>query len=166
MSCFISYYSHKYKQQVEVDNRVCWGIHRGRRSVSYLLAAQGSQLNIQICRYQRSGVTWGKVLWEPCRSSRVPRSTHSKFVTSTGRPIHSGIFFKDCSTVQYASADDAIKMILNLGRGCFPARTDLRNAFRILPLRPVEYHMFGFVWNNLYFYDRALCMGGGGQVHV
>ena len=27
MPCFISYYSHKYKQQVEVDNRVSWGIH-------------------------------------------------------------------------------------------------------------------------------------------
>ena len=74
-----------------------------------------------------------------------------------GGSINSGIF-KDCSTVQYASVDDAIKMIPKLGRGCFLAKTDVRNAFRILPLRPIEYHMFGFVWNNLYFYDRALCM--------
>ena len=91
---------------------------------------------------------------------RVPLSTHSKFVTSAREAHPFWIFFKDCSTVQYTSADDAIKMILKLKRGCFQAKTDVRNAFRILPLRPVEYHLFGFVWNNLYFYDLRYVWGG------
>ena len=61
--------------------------------------------------------------------------------------------------MQYGSVDNAIKMILTLKRECFVTKTDVRNASRIQPMRPVEYHMFGFVWNNLYFYDCALWMG-------
>ena len=32
-------------------------------------------------------------------------------------------------------------------------------AYRHLPLKPEEYHLFGFRWNSLYYYDKCLPMG-------
>jgi hypothetical protein len=36
--------------------------------------------------------------------------------------------------------DDAIAIIKKLGRGCFLAKTDIKSAFRIIPIRPADYH--------------------------
>ena len=41
-----------------------------------------------------------------------------------------------CSTVKYASVGDATKSIQRLGRGCFMAKTDVKSAFRIIPIYP------------------------------
>ena len=40
------------------------------------------------------------------------------------------------------------------------AKADVENAFRILPTHPSEYHLLGFIWNNLYYYHKRLVMGG------
>lgn len=47
-----------------------------------------------------------------------------------------------CS-VQYARVDDAIRIIKLLGRGCTVAKTDVRNAFRIIPIHPLDYQLLG-----------------------
>ena len=75
-----------------------------------------------------------------------------------GSSINDGIP-TDCSTVQYASVDDAVKIIVELGTHCFLAKTDVKSAFRILPLNPSEYHLFGFSWQGLFYYDKCLAMG-------
>ena len=41
-----------------------------------------------------------------------------------------------CCTVKYASVGDATKSIQRLGRGCFMAKTDVKSAFRIIPIYP------------------------------
>ena len=41
-----------------------------------------------------------------------------------------------CYTVKYASMGDATKSIQRLGRGCFMAKTDVKSAFRIIPIYP------------------------------
>ena len=63
------------------------------------------------------------------------------------------------STVKYASVGDATKSIQRLGRGCFMAKTDVKSAFRIIPIHPADYPLLGIRWNNMYYYDRALAMG-------
>ena len=42
-----------------------------------------------------------------------------------------------CS-VHYAKVDDAIRFIKRLGRGCTLAKTDVRSAFRIIPIHPSQ----------------------------
>ena len=64
-----------------------------------------------------------------------------------------------CSTVKYASVGDASKSIKCIGRGCFIAKTDIKSAFRIIPIHPADYSLLGIKWDNMYYFDRCLAMG-------
>ena len=66
---------------------------------------------------------------------------------------------EEFATVRYATADDAILMIKRLGAGCALAKADVRNAFRICPIHPSDYHLLGFRWNEQWFVDLCLPMG-------
>ena len=55
--------------------------------------------------------------------------------------------------------DDAIEIIMRLGRGCLLAKTDIRNAFRLCPVHPDDYHLLGITWMGHYYYDRVLPFG-------
>ena len=63
------------------------------------------------------------------------------------------------STVKYASVGDACHSIKQLGRGCFMAKTDVKSAFRIVPIHPADYSLLGMKWEHLYYFDRTLPMG-------
>ena len=53
-------------------------------------------------------------------------------------------FIPDCyATVQYASIRDTSKSIKCIGRGCFMAKTDIKSAFRIIPIHPADYSLLG-----------------------
>ena len=39
------------------------------------------------------------------------------------------------------------------------AKTDIKSAFRIIPIHPDDYHLLGMTFNNSYFFDRCLPMG-------
>ena len=67
-----------------------------------------------------------------------------------GSSINDGIP-TDCSTVQYASVDDAVKIIVELGTHCFLAKTDVKSAFRILPLNPSEYTTYSGFLGKVFF---------------
>ena len=61
--------------------------------------------------------------------------------------------------LQYITIDNAIHGILNSGPGCFLAKTDIESAFRLIPLKPSDYELFGMYWQGHYFYDRVLPFG-------
>lgn len=63
------------------------------------------------------------------------------------------------STVKYATVDDAINFIKFLGRGCVLAKTDVRSAFRIIPVHPSDYSLLGLHWRGQWYYDCCLPMG-------
>ena len=65
----------------------------------------------------------------------------------------------ECSTVKYATVDDAINFIKVLGQGCVLAKTDVRNAFRIIPIHPSDHPLLGLQWKGQWYYDRCLPMG-------
>ena len=60
----------------------------------------------------------------------------------------------DLTLVYYASVDDAIAKIKQLGPGCFLARTDIKSVFRIIPLHPSHYHLLGIKWKNQHYFDK------------
>ena len=39
------------------------------------------------------------------------------------------------------------------------AKTDIKSAFRIIPVHPDDHPLLGMKWENLYYYDRCLPMG-------
>ena len=49
----------------------------------------------------------------------------------------------DHTSVSYATISDAIRHIKAAGRGCLLAKTDVNNAFRIIPIRPLDYSLLG-----------------------
>ena len=66
---------------------------------------------------------------------------------------------EEFSSVHYASISDAISVIKKLGAGCFMAKTDIKSAFRIIPVHPKDHALLGMKWANQYYFDRALPMG-------
>ena len=51
-----------------------------------------------------------------------------------GASINDGIS-PEHTTVSYSRVDDAIAIIKKLARGCFLAKTDMKSAVRIIPIR-------------------------------
>lgn len=41
----------------------------------------------------------------------------------------------------------------------FWQKTDIKNAFRIIPISPDDYNLLGMQWRGLYYYDRCMPMG-------
>ena len=61
-------------------------------------------------------------------------------------------------SVEYQTIDDCIDIILRLDSP-FLSKTDIKDAFRLLPLRPEDYYLTGMHWNGLYYFDKCLPMG-------
>ena len=75
-----------------------------------------------------------------------------------GHSINSGIDKQD-STVSYHTVDQAIDIICSLESGSYLSKTDIQSAFRIIPVHPSNYHLLGFHWNGMYYFDKTLAMG-------
>ena len=65
---------------------------------------------------------------------------------------------RDEATVQYASLKDSIKIIQNVSHPAYMAKSDISEAFRLIPISPKDYHLTGFFFQG-YYYDRCLPMG-------
>ena len=72
--------------------------------------------------------------------------------------VNSGIPV-DFSSVLYASIQDAIVFVKRLGVGCYLAKTDIKSAFRIIPIHPGDYPLLEMKWQGNYYFHRCLPMG-------
>ena len=94
----------------------------------------------------------------------VPKKTPGEFRLihhlsfPRGLSVNDGIP-EEHSTVSYATINDAICQIKSVGPGAYLAKTDIKNAFRILPICPMDYHLLGMRWRDNYYYDRCMPMG-------
>ena len=94
----------------------------------------------------------------------VPKKTEGEFHLihhlsfPKGSSLNDGIS-SEFTSVSYATVEDAIHTIRTAGYGCFMAKTDVKNAFRIIPIQPQDYHLLGICWRGLYCYDRCMPMG-------
>ena len=75
-----------------------------------------------------------------------------------GASINDGIP-DSAASVSYTTLSSALKLILKAGKDAFLAKSDIKSAFRLLPLSPEDYHLLCFMWEKSYFYDRCLPMG-------
>ena len=65
----------------------------------------------------------------------------------------------EIKTVHYSSIDDAIDIILNVGPNITMAKTDISNAFRIIPIHPHDHAILGIKFNGCIYFDQCLPMG-------
>ena len=73
---------------------------------------------------------------------------------------------QEAKSVHYASLDDAIHIIQELGSDVFLAKTDIKSAFKIIPIHPEDYKLLGFQWQGRYYYARTLPMGAGSSCAI
>lgn len=66
---------------------------------------------------------------------------------------------KDPYSLQYVRVDDAIRILKSLGPGSFMAKTDLKSAFRLIPVHPDHWHLLGIHWRSQYYIDLYLPFG-------
>ena len=66
---------------------------------------------------------------------------------------------KDPYSLQYVRVDDAIKILRSLGPGSFMAKTDLKSAFRLMPIHPDDWNLLGIYWQSQYYIDLYLPFG-------
>lgn len=57
-----------------------------------------------------------------------------------GASINDGIPDHFCS-VQYQNIDDAVMLVQQYGPGSYMCKTDIENAFRIIPVSPADYEL-------------------------
>ena len=63
-------------------------------------------------------------------------------------------------TLHYVTVDSAISIIKTLGRGARLSKVDIEPAFHIIPLHPSQWHLLGMSWNEKFYFDKWLTMGG------
>ena len=75
-----------------------------------------------------------------------------------GRSVNDFIDPSICSPT-YPSIDDAVAVILALGRGTELVKIDLKNAYRILPIHPDDRQFLGIAWEGHVYIDQCLPFG-------
>ncbi|MCG7866997.1 MAG: hypothetical protein JAY74_11590 [Candidatus Thiodiazotropha taylori] len=63
-----------------------------------------------------------------------------------------------CS-VQYTSFDEAIHMVQDLGTGCLLGKSDVKSAFRLLPVSIHDFDQLGFKFDGRFYFDKAMPFG-------
>ena len=66
---------------------------------------------------------------------------------------------KEPYSLQYVRVDDAIRILQTLGPGSFMAKTDLKSAFRLIPIHPDDWNLLGIYWQSRYYVDLFLPFG-------
>lgn len=64
----------------------------------------------------------------------------------------------ECS-LSYVSIDDAIKCVIKFGKGALMCKTDISDAFKVIPILPSQYHLFCVKWRKLYYFYTRLAFG-------
>ncbi|XP_034057253.1 uncharacterized protein LOC117536475 [Gymnodraco acuticeps] len=62
-------------------------------------------------------------------------------------------------SLHYASVDNAIKLIKFAGQGAWLSKADITDAFKIIPIHPSQWHMFGIRWESKFYFAVRLTFG-------
>ena len=83
-----------------------------------------------------------RVVLVPKKSGKMRMITHLS--APAGRSINDFIP-KALYSLQYTLVDDAIAIIRNYGLGALMANTDVKQAFRLIPVQPADWPLLGFL---------------------
>ena len=75
-----------------------------------------------------------------------------------GASVNDGISPSLCS-LDYASVDQAARLVARCGKGALMAKTDLRSAYRHVPVHSSDRGLLGLEWDGETYSDKALPFG-------
>ena len=91
-----------------------------------------------------------------------PQSPKVRLILDLSQPngasVNEGIIEEFC-TVRYTPFDSAVDMVRKLGVSAFMGKIDIKHAFRLCPVRLVDWPLLCFFWNNSYYVDLRLPFG-------
>ena len=96
-------------------------------------------------------------MWFPKNTQRNRRKIYH-FSYPQGSSINDHIL-KDALSLSYVQVDDAISILQSPGRGAFMTKTDLKSAFRLIPIHPNHLSLLGIFWQSQYYVDMYLPFG-------
>lgn len=73
---------------------------------------------------------------------------------------------KSHSTVQYQNIQDAIALIHHHSPAPFMTKTDISEAFRIIPVHPSQYNLLGFKFDGKFYHEKMLSMGAATSCRI
>lgn len=62
-------------------------------------------------------------------------------------------------SLYYASVDNAVQMIKSAGVGAWLGKADITDAFKVMPLHPSQWHLFGVKWRSKLYFSVKLTFG-------
>ena len=65
----------------------------------------------------------------------------------------------DQCSVTYASVDNAVQLVQELGKGCLIGKLDLKEAYRAIPVHPSDRRFLGVSWDNHIYLHNVLPFG-------
>ena len=60
------------------------------------------------------------------------------------------------SAVTFQMLDHCVEQLVSLGKGADIAKADLQDAFRIIPVSPLDYRLLGFKFQRQNYFDLCL----------
>ncbi len=62
-------------------------------------------------------------------------------------------------SLKYHDIDHAIDMLKIVGHGAWMAKIDITSAFKVMPIHPDSWHLFGVCWNGKFYFSVRLTFG-------
>ena len=104
-----------------------------------------------------------------CPLQTVPKRGSSKrrVVMDLSFPPHASVnigipdsfYLNEPYKLRLPGIDRLCEFILQLGQGCLLYKLDLQRAYRQIPIDPKDYHLLGFRFNNLLYFDTRCPFG-------
>ena len=79
--------------------------------------------------------------------------------------VNSFIPFEN-STVSLETFDHVVSLVLRCGKNSLISKGDLEDAYRTVPISPLDYHKLGFSFQDKFYFDCALPMGASSSVRI
>ena len=101
----------------------------------------------------------------------VPKSEPGKYrvIHDLSFPRHNSVNLRiptENSQVQYDSIDTITQLVIQFGQGALMAKTDIKDAFWIIPSHPDNHRLLCFSWDCFYYYDKCLPMGASSSCKI
>lgn len=74
-------------------------------------------------------------------------------------PSLNSLIDKATSSLKYVTVDDAVSVIKKLGRNAWLMKTDITDAFKLLPIKPELWSYHGIKWNEKFYFFTRLVFG-------
>ncbi|XP_073685379.1 uncharacterized protein [Garra rufa] len=69
-------------------------------------------------------------------------------------------------SLHYHDVDQATTLIKKAGRGAWLAKVDITSAFKVMPIHPDFWHLFGIRWKNEFYFAVRLTFGCGSSPKI